>query len=824
MGPRFLESSVMLGAASRRSIVGALAALCVTCQAQVTPPPSHAEGEPPPEAAPPPGLDPSIARVDPGSPLGRARARLAAGDAAGAREQALAAIERASEDERGELRWIAARAAAAAGDDAAAIASLAEIDAPHPLAPWARLEAARLELGRDPSAAIARLAPLLAREDEATLPPREEARALDALARARAGEEDADARLRAAIDRATGATRASLERALADRLAARADDVAAREEAIALLRWIDARRPGTREGREAAARAGELLAALPEARRRALAQPSVEQQIARADALAAAMDHRGAEEAYAAIAARLRPARRTTTAGSTAAESTAAPSTAGESTAAASTAAEAAEAQRLRCEVRLGQGRALYRRRARREAVSLLVPLAEECRAHTDVRAWSRYYAAKSYSGLDLEAEAIAQYDVLAEELPAHRLADDALINAARIAAERGDQDGARARLTRIVEQIADGDMRGEARFLLAWEARRAGALDDALAHLDAALAEGAGEHGEDVRGRAAYWRGRVLEQLGRAADAASQYDSLARALPLSYYAQHALARLTALDEARARAALPAPPGEGAPAPLRFARRPEVASTAFARAVALLRVGEHRDAEDELRASGLLADDAPPDALWIAAALLDRAGEHSAALELARRRLRESMMSTMPEGRARSLWRIAYPRAYAPLIDSTAESAGVPASFVRAIAREESSFRADAVSVAHAYGLCQIIRPTAQRMARPLGLPSDPAALRTPEVNVAIGARYMSWLRARYDPQPALVPAAYNAGEGAVDRWLRERGDRELDEFIEEIPYDETRRYSRRVLQTWGVYAWLDEGALPSWPRALPSR
>ncbi|MDQ3037772.1 MAG: lytic transglycosylase domain-containing protein, partial [Myxococcota bacterium] len=262
---------------------------------------------------------------------------------------------------------------------------------------------------------------------------------------------------------------------------------------------------------------------------------------------------------------------------------------------------------------------------------------------------------------------------------------------------------------------------------------------------------------------------------------------------------------------------------DDAPA-LRFARRDELEHPSFARAVALLRVGELGSAERELEASGLLADDASHDALWIAAAMLDRAGAHTKALELARRRLGEPLMTSMPEGRDRALWRIAYPRAFHPLIDAAAETEGVPSSFVRAIAREESSFRPDAVSVAHAYGLCQIIAPTAQRIARPLGLASDPRSLRRPEINVRIGAAYMGALRRRFDPQPALVPAAYNAGEGAVERWLRERGALELDEFIEEIPYDETRRYSRRVLQTWGIYGWLDDGALPRWPSALPSR
>jgi soluble lytic murein transglycosylase-like protein len=62
---------------------------------------------------------------------------------------------------------------------------------------------------------------------------------------------------------------------------------------------------------------------------------------------------------------------------------------------------------------------------------------------------------------------------------------------------------------------------------------------------------------------------------------------------------------------------------------------------------------------------------------------------------------------------------------------------------------------------------------------------------------------------------PAIVPAAYNAGLAATDKWLRERGQEPLDEWIEHIPYRETRRYTRRVLQSYGIYAWLDTGKLP---------
>ncbi|MEM9731444.1 MAG: lytic transglycosylase domain-containing protein, partial [Myxococcota bacterium] len=151
-----------------------------------------------------------------------------------------------------------------------------------------------------------------------------------------------------------------------------------------------------------------------------------------------------------------------------------------------------------------------------------------------------------------------------------------------------------------------------------------------------------------------------------------------------------------------------------------------------------------------------------------------------------------------------------------------AEDRGLPPAFVRAVAREESSFDPSAVSWAKAYGLVQLIMPTARRFAEEAGVKATPRTLKRPEVNLKIGTAYMAWLWDRFEQNPALIPSAYNAGEGAVRRWLDEDSARPLDVFIEEIPYDETRRYTRRVLQTYGVYQWLDDERLPPLPSALP--
>jgi soluble lytic murein transglycosylase len=73
-------------------------------------------------------------------------------------------------------------------------------------------------------------------------------------------------------------------------------------------------------------------------------------------------------------------------------------------------------------------------------------------------------------------------------------------------------------------------------------------------------------------------------------------------------------------------------------------------------------------------------------------------------------------------------------------------------------------------------------------------------------VNLRIGARYLAELLDRYDGSAALALAAYNAGMGAVGRWLDDRGDLPVDEFVEEIPYDETRGYVKRVLRSYAAY------------------
>jgi soluble lytic murein transglycosylase len=111
-----------------------------------------------------------------------------------------------------------------------------------------------------------------------------------------------------------------------------------------------------------------------------------------------------------------------------------------------------------------------------------------------------------------------------------------------------------------------------------------------------------------------------------------------------------------------------------------------------------------------------------------------------------------------------------------------------------------------------------MIFPTARRFAKGTGIKVSRSALRDPEKNVTIGSNFLKFLWQRYSGRVALIVPAYNAGEGAVGKWLRLRGSWPQDEWNEEIPYDQARRYSKRVISSYFAYSFLKDGTIPVMP------
>ena len=136
-----------------------------------------------------------------------------------------------------------------------------------------------------------------------------------------------------------------------------------------------------------------------------------------------------------------------------------------------------------------------------------------------------------------------------------------------------------------------------------------------------------------------------------------------------------------------------------------------------------------------------------------------------------------------------------------------ADKPTVPWLLMQGLVREESAFITRVVSYAGAIGLSQLMWPTAKGTAKKMGIQGlRKTDLDDPATNLAIGSTYLMWQRARFDGNVACSLAAYNAGPGAVDRWLKARGGYPLDEWVEEIPYKQTRNYVKSVLESYQHY------------------
>jgi soluble lytic murein transglycosylase len=475
------------------------------------------------------------------------------------------------------------------------------------------------------------------------------------------------------------------------------------------------------------------------------------------------------------------------------------------------------------CKARYKQGRALLQARERTRGAPIMRDVANRCsQFDTDTRAWARYYAARAYGRIGQWDESVRQYAKLEAEAPGHSLADDSSYRAALAELENGKPKAARARLASILTRYPEGDMWPRALFKLGWIQLRDGDYDGAYDRFDELVKRGGDERQEGITGRSNYWRARTLFMMGRRIDAVEAYEEIVRRWPLRYYAQQALWRLGEIVPQRAKAIITDMRAGDEPTRMVFAWRDEFDDPAFDRLIELLAVDEATYASAEMSSLHMLGTDVDPEMAVVGAVLLQHAGAQTRLSRVIRAHF-EDFEGLLPKGEGRLIWEATYPQAFSPLIENVADNEGIPASFVRAIAREESSFDPEVVSWAKAYGLVQLIMPTAKRFASEVGEKATPRTLKKPAVNLKIGARYMAWLWDRLNENPALVPSAYNAGEGAVRRWLQEDAARPLDVFIEEIPYDETRRYTRRVLQTYGVYQWLADEQLPELPAKLPT-
>jgi soluble lytic murein transglycosylase len=150
-----------------------------------------------------------------------------------------------------------------------------------------------------------------------------------------------------------------------------------------------------------------------------------------------------------------------------------------------------------------------------------------------------------------------------------------------------------------------------------------------------------------------------------------------------------------------------------------------------------------------------------------------------------------------------AMLKVLFPVAYWDQIKRHSKLRGLDPYMMAALMAQESTFDPQIRSHANAVGLMQVLPSTGARYARRIGLRRfRPSMLTVPETNIRLGTAIFTDLVARFDGGTHLALASYNAGEGAVARWVAERPGIGRDEFIDDIPYPETQNYVKRIVGT----------------------
>jgi len=287
-------------------------------------------------------------------------------------------------------------------------------------------------------------------------------------------------------------------------------------------------------------------------------------------------------------------------------------------------------------------------------------------------------------------------------------------------------------------------------------------------------------------KARAAYWIGRSAEALGEDVRA-RQWFAEAAQHPTTYYGQ--LARI-ALGEV---GAVPLPAAMQVPPQLEraFFDDPRVQVV-----LALSNAGQ--DSRAHPFVSRLMEDARSAEQYALVIQLSEMIGRSELSVRTAKAASQNGFVEVTG--------------GYPVLQELVAANRDVESALVHAVSRQESEFRTDAVSPAGARGIMQLMPATAKEVAGSLRLSFEPERLtRDRAYNARLGAQYMQDLLRRWDNNYVLAIAAYNAGPSRVEQWIRRNGDprtQQVDiiDWIERIPFAETRNYVQRVLEGLQVY------------------
>ncbi len=400
--------------------------------------------------------------------------------------------------------------------------------------------------------------------------------------------------------------------------------------------------------------------------------------------------------------------------------------------------------------------------------------------------------------GRDLKAA--GQFQSFARQNPATPGAAEALWQAAMAYERRGRRTQARGGFLNLAARYPESHLADRARWRAGYALYGLGRFEEA-ARVFLKLADQTSENYMLDQGY--YWAGKSFQRAGRTELGASWIRRAAAGFPTSYYASRAWAILALKD----RAYPPAPKSRGA-----NERQPKYEPSPYLlKGDRLADLGLYDEAEQEYRHAGW-AHRKEIYALGELQRRFERIGAVNQALRLSGLIVNLERERGMPMTLAS--FRRLYPTYYWGEINRTAQDFSLDPNLVLAIIRQESAFDEMALSRAGARGLMQVMPATGRQMARKLRLRDySTEDLWEPQTSIRLGARHLAdhfrAFRSSEERQLGLALSAYNAGLDVARKWSSRLPEHDVDEFVESIPYRETRNYVKLVYRNYQVYSYL---------------
>lgn len=398
----------------------------------------------------------------------------------------------------------------------------------------------------------------------------------------------------------------------------------------------------------------------------------------------------------------------------------------------------------------------------------------------------------KSKQGLDEEGAAL--YTRISASFPSSELAPEGLYNAGRLYQINDDYDKAIKTYDILIRTYPNNEFAEDGAWNLGWIYYKRGMYTEALATFSAFTDSSSSFNAANSR----YWKARTLEKQGRRDEARAEYMELAGMTTPTYHSYMAQKKTGYT------------PRYPDVSPESTALNPPAAAKKE-KAEMLIRLGMPDDARLEIEKMEDLAN--TPEEFVVVSLLYAKVDDYYNSIKVAQD-------IGLPQANS-----LSFPRGYKDIVASYARQYGVDELLVYSLIREESRFQKDVVSPADAVGLMQLIPPTARTVASQIGISGFTTEMLTiPRINIEMGIFYLKQVLDQFGGDVELALASYNAGPGRAADWKVDFYGLEKDEFIEEIPFKETRNYIRRILRSYGAYkAIYGNTASAAPPPAAPS-